>query len=243
MNANIFEKANQVIQACSIAYVGVLDEHGFPSVSTVTAARPMGENSGSAGHTILETYFATGLGSNKAARLRNDNRASVCFHQGGNNITLIGEAEILTDQPTKSRFWQGDGFLSHFPGGETDPNYCVVRIKTLRTSLWVDGEYAGFSMDELLTVQSYCGLLCNGCSYKEPHGCAGCIALKGRPFWGECEIAACCQSEGYAHCGECPDMPCDILTEFSCGGGDHGDNPPGARIAVCRAWAAGKQLF
>ena len=241
MNANIFEKANQIIKTCSIAYVGVLDENDFPTVSTVMAARPMGEQSAAdsgRAQPIFETYFATGLGSNKVRRLSRNNRASVCFHSGDSNITLVGEAEILTDQPTKCLFWQGDEhYLPHFPGGDTDPNYCIIRIKTKSVSLWVDGEDAAFTIDELMTVQSYCGLLCNGCSYKASHGCAGCIALKGKPFWGECEIAACCQSKGHAHCGECPDMPCDILTGFSCGEDEHSDNPPGARIAVCRAWA------
>ena len=155
MNANIVEKANQIIKTCSIAYVGVLDENDFPTVSTIMAARPMGNlpaDDSCAGHAqpIFETYFATGLGSNKARRLSRNNRASVCFHSGGNNITLVGEAEILTDQPTKSLFWQGDdNYLPHFPGGDTDPNYCIIRIKTKRVSLWVDNEDASFTIDEL----------------------------------------------------------------------------------------------
>jgi general stress protein 26 len=53
----------------------------------------------------------------------------------------VGEAEILTDQETKSRFWQ-DWFITHFPGGETDPNYCIIKITTKRVSLWVDNEGA-----------------------------------------------------------------------------------------------------
>jgi len=86
-------------------------------------------------------------------------------------------------------------------------------------------------------AQSRCGLLCNECSYKESHGCIGCIALNGKPFWGECPVAACCQKKGFIHCGECPDIPCEELTEFSCGDSEHSDNPKGARIEICKAWA------
>ena len=232
MNANIYEKARQIIKKCAIAYIGVIDEDDFPSVSTVSSINP--EN-------IFETYFAAGLMSNKVKRLQRNKRASVCYHSGGDNITLVGDAEILTDQETKSRFWQDESFIEHFSGGETDPTYCIVKITTKRVSLWIDNEDASFTIDELLTVQSYCGLLCNGCNYRESHGCKGCLALKGRPFWGECDVAACCRSKGYAHCGECADMPCDILKGMSCGDDEECDKPPGARISVCKAWASLKE--
>jgi len=230
MNANLFEKANQIIRACDAAYLGVIDEKGGPHVSTVSTIRP--EN-------MLEAYFATGMGANKTKRLLRDRRASVCYRSGGDNVTLDGEAEILTDQCTKSRCWL-DWFIDHFPGGETDLNYCIIRFTTKRASLWVDGENAEFTVDELLTVQSRCGLLCNWCTYRESHGCGGCIQSGGHPFWGECRLAECCQDKGHAHCGECPEMPCEVLQDFSCGDGDESDKPKGARIAVCKAWAAKK---
>ena len=40
MNANIFEKANQIIKTCDAAYFGVIDEDGYPSVSTVSPISP-----------------------------------------------------------------------------------------------------------------------------------------------------------------------------------------------------------
>jgi len=94
-----------------------------------------------------------------------------------------------------------------------------------------------FTMDKLLTVQSRCGLLCDDCGYRVSHGCAGCVALNGTPFWGECPVAQCCQDKGFAHCGECPDIPCAQLRDFSCGDGEHCDNPKGTRIMICKAWA------
>jgi hypothetical protein len=168
----------------------------------------------------------------------------------------VGEAEILTDQETKSRFWR-DSFIDHYPGRETDPIYVIIKFTTKRVSFWIGNEErpeetggsqepfspeakimsAEFNIEELLKVQSRCGLLCDGCTYKQSHGCAGCIAVAGKPFWGECDVAKCCQSKGYAHCGECAEIPCEPLREMSCGDGEHCDKPAGARIAVCKAWA------
>ncbi|MCL2060103.1 MAG: pyridoxamine 5'-phosphate oxidase family protein [Oscillospiraceae bacterium] len=231
MNVNIFEKANRIVRSSDAAYFGVIDEGGFPSVSAVSPVKPEG---------ILEVYFTTNLGGNKATRLQKCNKASFCFREGGSNVTLVGTAEILTDQETKSKYWL-DWFKDHYAGGVTDPSYIVVKFTTNRVSLWIDNEGAEFTVGDLLAVQSCCGLLCDGCSYKESHGCAGCIAVGGKPFWGECPVAACCHGKGYVHCGECADIPCDILNEFSCGEDEHSDKPAGARIAVCKAWAANKR--
>jgi len=132
MNAKLIEKASQVIKTCDAAYLGVIDENGAPSVSTASPLKPEG---------IREVYFGTSPCANKTKRLLKDKRASVCFHKGGDNITLVGEAEILTDQATKSRVWQS-WFIEHFTGGETDPNYCVIKFTAKRASLWVGCESA-----------------------------------------------------------------------------------------------------
>ena len=230
MNANVFEKTNQIIKTCDAAYLGVLDEIGCPNVSTVSVIRP--EN-------LFEAYFSTNLSGNKAKRLLKDKRASVCYRKDGDNVTLVGEAEVLTDQEIKSRLWI-DWFIEHFRGGETDPDYCIIKFTTKRVSLWVGRETTEFTIGQLLTVQSRCGLLCDGCTYKNTHGCEGCIALNGKPFWGECPVAKCCQDKGFAHCGECHAIPCETLNGFSRGDGEHRDKPAGARIAVCKAWAGRK---
>ena len=253
MDANIFAKANQIIKTCVAAYLGVIDENGCPHVSTVSTINP--EN-------IFEAYFATGMGANKTKRLLKERRASVCYRSENDNITLVGEAEILTDQATKSQCWL-DWFINHFPGGETDPNYCIIKFTTKRVSLWIDNESAEFTIDDVLTVQSRCGLLCNFCDFKEPYHCGGCIGTNGHPFHGECPVAKCCQGKGYTHCGECENLPgecadpgckkiddngfykcggckstsCDKLYPYSYKDPEHGDNPPGARIVVCKAWA------
>jgi general stress protein 26 len=228
MGVNIVVKANHIIKASDIAYIGLVGEGGYPMVSTIA---PVGTEN------IYEAYFVTGTRSSKFKCLKNNCRGSVCFHKGGDNITLVGDVEVLTDQPTKSRYWQDD-YKAFFPLGDSDPVYCVLKFTTNRVILWIDGETASFTIKDLLTVQSRCGLLCDSCSYKTSYGCAGCIALNGNPFWGECSVAKCCQDKGHTHCGECPDIPCEMLRDLSCGDSEHSDKPAGARIEMCVAWAS-----
>jgi len=66
MNSNIFAKVNQIIRACDAAYLGVIDENGYPHVSTVSTIKP---------EDIFTAYFATGMGANKTKRLLCDKRA------------------------------------------------------------------------------------------------------------------------------------------------------------------------
>lgn len=87
-------------------------------------------------------------------------------------------------------------------------------------------------------IDSRCGLHCSGCTWRESHGCGGCIETNGHPFHGECPIAICCQNKGLTHCGECDIMPCDKLYAYSYLDPEHGDRPQGARVEQCRRWAA-----
>ena len=227
MNVNIIKKANDLINSCDEAYVSVLDRDGYPHVATRSARNANG---------IFSCYFTTGTDGNLAESVKNNSKASVCFRKDNDNITLMGNFEIVTDMKTKKDVWT-DWFINHFSGPE-DPNYFVVKFVTKRVSLWVGRETAEFKIDEINKPQSRCGLLCIGCEFKHSHNCAGCIELSGRPFWGECPIAKCCQDKGYIHCGECPDLPCDKLYEFSCGDGENCDNPKGARIEMLKYWSS-----
>lgn len=85
-------------------------------------------------------------------------------------------------------------------------------------------------------IDTRCGLKCVGCGFKDSNKCGGCIATNGNPFHGECPVAQCCQNKGLTHCGECKDIPCELLTQYSCDP-VHGDTPPGLRIEQCIKWA------
>jgi len=88
-------------------------------------------------------------------------------------------------------------------------------------------------------IVSRCGLLCGslGCNEKYNCNCAGCLNAD-QPFHGRCPVKDCCEARGHSHCGECDMIPCDKLFAYSYLDPEHGDHPQGARIDVCRKWAA-----
>lgn len=92
------------------------------------------------------------------------------------------------------------------------------------------------NQEENKMIDTRCGLKCEGCEFVEGCNCEGCIATNGHPFHGECPVAMCCQKRNYLHCGECPQIPCELLQQYSCDS-EHGDNPKGARIEQCKKWA------
>lgn len=226
MDSNIIKKANDIIKNATEGYVGVIDEEHYPSVATRSIIKPIN---------IFECYFSTGIDGNLATRVKKNSKASVCIRDKNNNISLLGDFEIITDNALKKEMWL-DWFINHYKEGVDDPIYCLLKFTTRKVSLWMDGESSEFYVSDLKKAQSRCGLLCDPCTYKESHSCGSCIKTNGHPFHGECPVAICCQERGFVHCGQCSDMPCEKLYEYSCGVSEHCDRPKGARLEMLRMW-------
>lgn len=73
-----------------------------------------------------------------------NNKASVCYTDGENNVTLLGIVDILTDPDLKEQLWL-DWFIHYFPGGVTDPNYCLLKFTTKEVHYWIDKQDGHFS--------------------------------------------------------------------------------------------------
>jgi general stress protein 26 len=130
MSKEIIQRAGEIVatQTGSGTYctLALIDDEGYPTISTITAAKSDG---------IRQITFGTGLGSNKAKRIEKCARAAVCFN-GDHNITLVGTIEIVTDPEVKRDTWY-EGLADHFDGSD-DPNFCVLRFTTKRYNLFVD---------------------------------------------------------------------------------------------------------
>ncbi len=81
-----------------------------------------------------------------------------------------------------------------------------------------------------MDIDTYCGLTCTDCEYREKMHCGGCIATKGNPFHGHCRVAACANEKGVPCCAACDELPCALLTSFSY---DKEQGDDGARIQRC----------
>jgi len=138
MSQDIFAKAAKIVEENSvqggefrgqICVISLIDEKGFPTASVVTPSKSEG---------LRWLTFAVDLDGNKAKRIANCNRASVCFGTTEHSINLVGEAEVITTADVKREMWY-DGLGFHFTGPD-DPNYFVLRFTTKRYKLFIDGE-------------------------------------------------------------------------------------------------------
>ena len=57
-------------------------------------------------------------------------------------VQLVGTMAVLTDEETKEEIWR-DGDTMYYPGGVTDPDYCVLMF-TAHSGRY----YANFSSED-----------------------------------------------------------------------------------------------
>ncbi|MCL2405567.1 MAG: pyridoxamine 5'-phosphate oxidase family protein, partial [Defluviitaleaceae bacterium] len=107
------------------AVLALLDENGYPTASTLTIAKADGIN---------WLTFCTSPDSNKAMRVGTCNRASVCISTSEYNITLVGTAEIITDEASKKASWLPQ--MANTWSGPHDPSFCVLRFNTQRYNIY-----------------------------------------------------------------------------------------------------------
>ena len=74
-------------------------------------------------------WFATGLSTNKIKDIKKNSTVSVFVDDPNDqtNASIIGQAEIVTDNRLRKKFWQ-ETFGFFFPRGYSDPDYCLLKI-------------------------------------------------------------------------------------------------------------------
>jgi len=149
MNKEIIAKAEEIINSKTgyiedgmggYAALALIDENGYPTVSTLTIAKADG---------IKWITFCTSPDRNSVKRASKCNRASVCINSNEYNITLVGTIELVTDSAVKKDMWlptMDDG--AHWSGPD-DPNFCVLKFTTERYSLFVGYEDAEGKMEDI----------------------------------------------------------------------------------------------
>jgi len=138
MNQDIIAKAAEIVKENSvyggeasfgICTLSLIDAEGFPTASVITPLKSDGIN---------WITFSAMLDGNKAKRIANCNRASVCFGTAEHCVNLVGEIEVIISDDVKHDMWF-DGLKMHFTGPD-DPNYCVLRFTTKRYKFFIGYE-------------------------------------------------------------------------------------------------------
>ncbi len=100
-------------------YIGMMKTY-FPTKAMLKPRKREG---------IKTFYFTTNTFSIRVAQYKANPKASIyfCDAKGFKGMMLRGTMEVLTDAASKEMIWH-DGDEQYYPGGVTDPNYCVLKF-------------------------------------------------------------------------------------------------------------------
>ncbi len=109
----------------SVSYLGSVDWDGFPNMKAMLPPR--------ARLGLRTFYFTTNTPSMRVAQYRSNPKACIYFCDPGlfRGVMLIGTMEVLEDAASKEWIWRiGDEM--YYPGGVTDPDYCVLKFTAMK---------------------------------------------------------------------------------------------------------------
>jgi len=119
--AGVKELIGQMADTLPIAFISSVDEKGYPSIKAMLSPRVR--------EGIKVFYFTTNTFSLRVAHYNANPKASIyfCDAEGFKGMMLRGMMEVLTDAASKEMIWR-DGDEQYYPGGVTDPNYCILKF-------------------------------------------------------------------------------------------------------------------
>lgn len=118
---NLEQIIGKLIDKQSVAFIGSIDGQGFPNMKAMLSPRKR--------EGIREFWFTTNTSSERVAHYRENANACIYFYDKRFfcGAQLLGSMEVLTDAESKEMIWQ-DGDTMYYPGGVTDPDYCVLKF-------------------------------------------------------------------------------------------------------------------
>ncbi len=107
-----------------IAFIGSIDEQGYPNVKAMLQPRKR--------EGIKVFCFTTNTSSMRVNQYIQNDKACIyfCDNRFSRGAMLRGTMEILTDSASKEMIWR-EGDNIYYPGGVTDPDYCVLKFTAI----------------------------------------------------------------------------------------------------------------
>lgn len=131
------------IEKQKTAFLGSVDEDGFPNMKAMFAPRKIDGNC---------FYFSTNTSSMRVKQYRNNPKASVYFFSKGRfryeGVMLIGTMEVLEDEKIKKEIWR-TGDTMFYKQGVSDPDYCVLKFTAVKGRYYCDLKSKSFTVEEL----------------------------------------------------------------------------------------------
>ncbi|MDO9490847.1 pyridoxamine 5'-phosphate oxidase family protein [Acetobacterium sp.] len=135
-----YQTIGDLIDQQSAAFISSVDDKGFPNTKAMLPPRKR--------EGIRTFYFTTNTSSMRVAQYRSNPKACIyfCDKLFFRGIMLKGTMAILEDVKSKEMIWL-EGDTMYYPGGVTDPDYCVLKF-TAETGRF----YSDFNSEEFNIV-------------------------------------------------------------------------------------------
>ena len=138
--SGVKELIGHLADTLPVAFISSVDDEGYPCTKAMLSPR---EREG-----VKVFYFTTNTFSLRVAHYKANPKASIyfCDAKGFKGLMLRGTMEVLTDAASKERIWR-DGDTEYYPGGVTDPNYCVLKFTATDGRFYSDFYPRSFVME------------------------------------------------------------------------------------------------
>jgi general stress protein 26/GNAT superfamily N-acetyltransferase len=147
MMRNPEQTIGNLIDKQDVAFIGSVDENGFPNMKAMLPPR---KRDG-----IQTFWFTTNTSSLRVAQYRKNRAACIYFMDKRffRGVMLKGVMHVLEDAESKEMIWQ-DGDTMYYPGGVTDPDYCVLMFSAISGRY-----YANFKSEDFDTAGTIIGAM------------------------------------------------------------------------------------
>ncbi len=127
-----------LIDKQGVSILSSVDADGFPNTKAMLPPRVR--------EGIQIFYFTTNTSSMRVSQFLTNPKACIyfCDKRFFRGVMLVGTVEVLEDAASKEMIWQ-DGDTMYYPGGVTDPDYCVLKFTATKGRY-----YANFKSESFL---------------------------------------------------------------------------------------------
>ena len=137
------EQLISFIQKQKTAFLGSVDEDGFPNMKAMFAPRKIEGNC---------FYFSSNTSSMRSQQYLKNPKASIYFYQRGRfkyeGIMLTGTMEVLQDDDIKREIWC-TGDTIYYKQGVTDPDYCVLKFTAIKGRHYCNLKTESFNIGDI----------------------------------------------------------------------------------------------
>jgi general stress protein 26 len=129
-----------LIDKTTVSIISSVDKAGFPNSKAMLPPRKR--------EGIKHLFFTTNTSSMRVKQYTVNPKACVYFFDKRffRGVMLRGTMEVLQDKASKAMIWK-DGDEIYYPGGVTDPDYCVLKFTAQSGRYYSNFKSENFEVD------------------------------------------------------------------------------------------------